>query len=276
MQFCCLVGRRIETRPTRLRAPKGPHSHPRCYAGALGGCSKTISLEHYISHNALKLFGDVDGRIAVSNLAWQEEGVSLAIQASKFGARILCTAHNEALSPLDSCGAGFFAALHAMPSELQRADSTGEDYLVSFSGVDLERWLLKMLVGFAIGGAREGGRDWMPPRRWLRVLFGFRELENNMGLSCLAKIGERTTRKNRIELAPVLDTTSGEIIGLRANLMELRFSLLLRPVASKVGVYRPGRVEHFEPSMRARHHVFLGWRSPDGRDVITLAYERPE
>jgi hypothetical protein len=116
------------------------YSHPKCYANALGNCSMTISREHFISEVVLKQ-QEIEGGVTAfgfSFLGAQSKSMPINGMASK----ILCEAHNSALSPLDSEAGRLFKY------SLDIAFSYHQASLISiFSGEDIELWLLKTLLG---------------------------------------------------------------------------------------------------------------------------------
>ena len=123
-------------------------SNSSCFLSYTHDCSKKISREHYISKVILDLFGDV----AIEGMPWQEEGQKISLRPNALTAKILCTRHNTALSPLDQMGGAIFRAVR---SALQHADrpsiSKKHEYFL-IDGSILEMWGLKVLLGLAHGG----------------------------------------------------------------------------------------------------------------------------
>jgi hypothetical protein len=128
--------------PTRPPTPSTGYSHPRCYAGDLSDCSYTITREHYFSRNILSTMGS--GR--VSGFAWQS-GETKELDFASLTSKILCDRHNSALSPLDAEAGELFMALGEIDAALADAAPAAPSKDYSLNGADLERWLLKVLVG---------------------------------------------------------------------------------------------------------------------------------
>lgn len=133
--------------------PSGPrtgYSHSKCYARELGDCSETITREHYISENILKLLNVTE----VAGAAWHADPDELVPASPRWlASKMLCDRHNSALSPLDSEAGRFIDTLLRFDHALRDSAPpvTTED--VTCNGADIERWMLKVLVGMAYGGA---------------------------------------------------------------------------------------------------------------------------
>jgi hypothetical protein len=149
-----------------------PFQNPDCYARELGGCSTQINREHYVSEGILELIEEPDGTrsrtvrsYGLSFLA----GESRILGVAGLTAKILCKTHNEALSPFDSAGKAFYCAVDRLNASTAPAAPAE---VLTVSGDDLERWMLKTLCGGLYSGnfmvkPGEGMKDVAPPRAWL-------------------------------------------------------------------------------------------------------------
>lgn len=256
LKECCLFQGRLFLKETRIDVPLGSYAHPKCYAAALRGCSSTLSLEHYLSHSALRLMAGPDGMLRI-------EGMSLppAIPAARFGSRILCTAHNNALSPLDAVGVRLFAAFHSIDDELKSENAAPYRVLVGVNGYDFERWLLKLLIGYAVGVIPETKDSWQPPLHWLRVLFGKRQMPKHAGLSSHCMPDSIHLRDQGIGIAPMynIKTEPRTLAGVRAVLTGIDFSLMMDSVASRVGTYRVGGFRYRSLKTSTTRVILLSW-----------------
>jgi hypothetical protein len=79
--------------------------HPKCYANTRGGCSSTISGEHYVSHGLIKLYGSNDPDYTIQHKTGK--GVGHPVRPKNFKANILCQKHNSELSPADDAALAF-------------------------------------------------------------------------------------------------------------------------------------------------------------------------
>jgi hypothetical protein len=173
LRDCCLA-MRCNTIPA---GPATGYAHPSCLARGLSDCSEIISREHYISKSVLSLFGGTG--LTISGLPWIPAGEQRRVSIESLTGKVLCTRHNQALSPLDTIAAGFFQFF-----TIQWSTHNVEVYLTR--GYDLERWLLKMLCGLVVSGnaTLDGQRlsNWAPPVEWLDILFGTADVESPAGL----------------------------------------------------------------------------------------------
>jgi hypothetical protein len=125
----------------RPNQPTG-YRHPRCYANAGTNCSTKISKEHFISASLLRKL-ELNNKTKIAGLAWQEPGTFDLVPVKGFASNILCERHNSALSALDGLIDGFATSIRSF-------DRAPQNKLVSFSGSDIERWMLKCLLGLTV------------------------------------------------------------------------------------------------------------------------------
>jgi hypothetical protein len=125
---------------------------PKCYANKYGGCSKTISGEHYISHALLKLysFGDESVTIKHDN----GYGIREFVKPSKFVANILCTNHNTQLHKADDAARDVAKFLFGISTTYKCGTGEwGEPDEITVSGNDFQVWVLKLLLNHVEGKA---------------------------------------------------------------------------------------------------------------------------
>ncbi|MBS2014031.1 MAG: hypothetical protein JST00_14170 [Deltaproteobacteria bacterium] len=233
---------RTEVRPSRTR-PSGQdtgYSHERCYAKDLADCDMQISREHYISASVLADLGEVF-HVTRERLGWEAKKLT----ANALACNMLCRRHNSALSCLDVAGRDFVRCLRL--SQERAAAGGGRDV---FNGIDLERWLLKMLCGYTV-------LDGDPvPLAWQRLLFGYEEIRRPSGLHMNVAVGQTIGGgEHAIELATAYDT-EGRRVGCSVTLHGYRFLLGLDGRSI-------GGLEDFgkETLMRPRE---VKWRAPTG------------
>ncbi|SEB29562.1 hypothetical protein SAMN04490240_0116 [Rhodococcus pyridinivorans] len=124
------------------------YRHAKCYANTRGGCSTSISGEHYISHALIRLytFDDPDVRIKPT----PNYRIPVEIQPKKFVANVLCTTHNNGLSDADRAALAFATFLRDIALRyLNGAGEWGDPEVVEISGDDFQRWVLKLLITHA-------------------------------------------------------------------------------------------------------------------------------
>lgn len=74
--------------------------HPKCYANVDGGCSTKISGEHYISHGLIRLYTFNDDTVRLMHD--HGYGIPHPVSPRQFVANVLCEAHNNGMSDLDT------------------------------------------------------------------------------------------------------------------------------------------------------------------------------
>lgn len=146
-KFCCLVGQRWCKTPTILsgKSPLTNHLHNKCYAKVTRDCSNKISKEHFISEYLLNNLGNAN-TVNIKGLSWQGFGKIQTLPKAGLAANILCTRHNEMLSPFDAEMGRFHRTIVQYNKGF--ATTTPHNELSIFSGEDLEKWLLKTVCAF--------------------------------------------------------------------------------------------------------------------------------
>ena len=199
-----------------------------CWAHCLGNCNQKLSGEHLVSES---LF--TSERVSVQGFQWCKESPK-EIGLSSFTAKILCSRHNSALSPVDEAGGKAFAALR----EMRRLSNIREKlrpqvwHIVkrSIDGKGLERWFLKTLInlchnqGHPIG--LESPTAGRPSEHLVRTAFGLEPFAHRAGLYSIVRTGMECESTDTISFAPLIKQGSqieGGLFGFRG----LRFLLFL-------------------------------------------------
>ena len=160
----------------------------KCWASIIDGCSNTLSGEHYISK------GLWSGRklIIVRSFEWLK-GEVRTIPIERLTARILCTNHNNQLSPLDSEAVEFIKTIAELERVLlARWKSPQRIFLniirPSVNGTIFERWAVKTAIGCSLVDHKN--RLWHqtqkslgePPGEIVRAVYGLSPFSTPMGL----------------------------------------------------------------------------------------------
>jgi hypothetical protein len=205
----------------------------------LNDCSDDLTGEHFMSEVVLRELADGGKTVLVRGFPWQTNDVkSVGIRALE--SRMLCGRHNSALSGLDTQAGRLFRVLRGIDSDLRAG--VGRYEVKLFTGVDVERWMLKTLIGLASSGnarERNGTRiTWSVPDLWLKILFGPFTFTRSWGLYVSARVGDPVPLDPRhVGFAPLM--TDGVISGLQAQVADLRLCLAMRDV----GVRRAGAID---------------------------------
>jgi hypothetical protein len=121
-------------------------------------CFGKLTKEHWISAGILRspTFGD-GKNVNISELFWQQSGVSDVLPVVALSAKVLCEHHNNALTRLDSTATRLHSTVeHFYLAQLREHDSRTSEFDL-ISGEAIERWLLKLIWG-RLAAANEIGR----------------------------------------------------------------------------------------------------------------------
>jgi hypothetical protein len=191
------------------------------------------------------------------------------VPAKTSGARILCERHNVALSPIVRLGLKFFDDLSRVGSTFPSMPGPSCQIVTAVNGYDVERWLLKILLGLARGIWTETNESWHPPQWWLEVLFGDKALPHGVGLSCLSGPDELLTDDQRVGMEP-LWLPNGIPGGLLVRIAGIRFSLLMTSGAERLGTYRPGAFRFTSKDGQQQQILILGWNQEHPFSVVDV------
>jgi len=215
-----------------VTTPKGAKSgfaHPQSYARGLNDCCTTISKEHYHTKAILKLLPD----LILKGVAWLKPGESKRIPAETFAAKILCKRHNSALSGLDAAATDFFSILMKIDKELKAP--TGRDIAKhGLSGVDFERWMLKVMIGSLYCGNSpfHNGRSYrgiLPPLRVVERLFSQKAWPQDWGWYMLPYAGQKIEGPVGMALRPFARDGDDYPRFFELQIMGHKLILCLRP-----------------------------------------------
>jgi hypothetical protein len=194
------------------------------------------------------------GTADVSGLAWMDGG-SIGLPAQSLAANILCERHNVALSPLDAEAGRLFEALRDFDVALGDHAPPTTSSRVVINGPDIQRWMLKCLLGAAYSGNLTAAAL-NEPGRCLRVLFGEATWPAGWGLYLSPKPSEHAF--SGVALMTLIDD-GGTIRAFVANIAGLRLLLSLG-VARGDGLYpRPAGARFRHAARPAVKTLALAW-----------------
>jgi hypothetical protein len=250
-----------------------------CYAACLRDCAGRLSREHYISENLLIRLND-SGRLRVQGFPWQRADASERIPPGALAARILCERHNSDLGALDEVATLLVDRLERVGLEFLAGERGDWVWLVN--GHDVERWLLKVLVGLVLVGAarRDGGQSLgtQIPVTWVRCLFGEFSFPSTGGLHVSARLGDQfRATSGSFAFAPI--HARGATAGLRAVLGGMVLMLATCDVPEGATGLLASTVRR--PAAMAWEHagvtktVALHWDEPSTRATVNLTWSPP-
>lgn len=269
---CCLtVSGFIKTAAlTSPPAPPTGNALPRCYAAPLADCSPKLSREHFVSASLLEEL-NVSNQLRVSGLRWQDDGQSKHLKPNALASKILCDRHNSALSPLDAIAVNLFQAVNE-----ENMSGTGRQLLFLFSGSDIERWMLKILCGFAYSGnlLLENEVDISVPKAWLDILFGYMDFAAGQGLYVCRSVGHVFETARQVKLRTISNRTHLNGLGLWVCGYELILSMsgfASRKFDGREMVYRP--LELYTIGREFEKSIMLSWQGVADLGTISIQIE---
>jgi hypothetical protein len=242
----------------------------------LESCSPDLSLEHYVSRSLSEIIQRFGG-LQFGGLPSLNGRILTNIPPARVAAaRILCTAHNNALSGLDAVAARLFGCLQRITADLRAKNTEGQDRVFLFNGNDIERWMLKCLCGLVAAGAamHENARipAVAPPREALELLFGLGAFPPRWGFYFHSKLNQRLKHYVGVSVHPLIRPP--HILGVTIELLGLRFSLVLAPTPDaqsepirKIATYRPSALI-FSNGRQCSRRLLLCWDGPSEGQVV--------
>jgi len=143
--------------PTNINPPglKTGFQHPRCFASRDANCSRQLSREHAISETLLRQV-EQNNTVKIAGLKWQETERFKIVPINGLASKVLCERHNNALSPLDSTIGELSLTIREFDHAF-REGAQGEAFEEkTFSGDDIQLWMLKCLIGMSVSGNLNG------------------------------------------------------------------------------------------------------------------------
>jgi hypothetical protein len=286
LKDCCLRSNgiiRVKPTKTPVPPPKTGYANLGCYFNSFHDCSTKLSSEHFITHGVIKLLSD-NGQIKINGFAWQPDPkVQKTLPTTVLTGKILCTRHNEALSPLDTVAIRFFGTFLRISKEFQNPTSKSLERMYAFNGHDIERWMLKTLIGTVVSGNandQEGNRikNFKPSTEWLQILLGRRSFPGKWGVYFKAPLGETANRKEGFSFAALGNPTDGTY-GAVFTLNGYGFALAMKePPANRDGtILKDHTFRPYELQMRyedVTKTLLLTWDIKGENQNILIVYNQ--
>lgn len=216
------------------------YQHPKCYARSDSNCSTKISREHFISETLLRQI-QLNNRAKVAGLKWQEPERFRTILLSSMVSRVLCERHNHALSPLDEVMGRFSETIGEFDRTLGPSALNLASECRSFSGSDIERWMVKCVMGLsASGNLRHSGLK----AECVDLLYGRMEWPENWGLYFQSTAGQPIYHSGSFLIETRIDPAKGLILAVEFVIRGLPFLLCLGKPSNPelLGVWRPAAI----------------------------------
>jgi len=268
---CCLVDGKYFRAPSKidLWASAKADAMARCYLRDTDRCVGPMSREHLISAAVLRAVY-VD-QLVVSGFPWLPNGQTRSIGFKELTNKCLCSAHNNALSPLDLAAGRFFTALRV--ADLNRS---GPAFSQIVSGHDIERWMLKTLFAFAHSKSLASNGSpinpvFHPKIDPVTMLADPAAWVIGSGLSFRQPPGSLLLRSDGFGLAPFTLPGSNEIVGMTTSIQGFAFDLRAVPFdTTSPGHFRPSSIRFRHPNVV--NEVTLCWSDGREHEAIDLDF----
>lgn len=199
-----------------------------CWAAPIGGCVGKLSGEHLVSE------GLWDGpTVSVVGLPWCKD-VPKDIGLGSLTSKVLCRAHNSALSPADAAGITAFDHLRVaarLGTERSKAPLAGWDIVqLEADGQLLERWFLKTAINLCLVQPTpntwelSGDHLHTPPVGLIQAALGHQPLQRPLGLYVGAAVGDGIAFQEGVEFWPIT-AGDGRVVGFAFMFFGIRVLL---------------------------------------------------
>lgn len=248
----------LQKSPTRVSPPppRTGYAHPRCYAARLHDCGPGISREHFISRGLLQQIG-LNKTTKIGGLRWQIPQTFNTVKDNSLASKVLCERHNNALSALDAQMIRFSDILEKFDNEVR--DGTGPTHSIClFAGEDVERWLLKAMIG----GISSRNITGSLPEHCVDLLYGISPWPAGTGLYLRATTGNTIYHSDSFQFQVTHIEQTGQVAIFDFVIRGLPLRLVLAEPAIRLenGIYRPRRLV-FSRDTHART-LEMSWADP--------------
>ena len=237
--------------------------HPKCFANSDENCSDKISKEHFISRTLLNQI-QLNRTAKIAGLKWQDEETFDVVGLNGLSAKVLCERHNSALAPLDTEIGKFAKTIKEFDGATHPNKGDNFDSLKIYSGVDVEKWILKFLLGAVASGAFHSKKT---KSECLDILFGRKSWPKDWGLYFAT--GEKIFHSESFlfEIKTHPDTKVVLAVHFYCRGLPLRLVLGKPGNAKAIGEWRPNKI--FFEGKTCRKELRLDWEHlPHGGPVF--------
>jgi hypothetical protein len=268
---CCLLANGTlhkQQAQTRPGGPRTAYGHPRCYFGGDADCSTRISKEHFVSENLLQQI-QFRGTAKVAGFRWQEPETFDVVSLKGLASKILCDRHNASLSPLDAEMGRLMETVKVFDQRTHPSKGDPSDCLALFSGDDIERWMLKCLMGAVESGNMRGKGSL--PEECTALLLGRIEWPDRWGLYLNAREKALLYHSDSFVVQTLVRTDNGRIAATAFIMRGLPFYLLLGKPDNpgSFGYWRPIRIAFKQGN--GSKVIEMSWSAPSDAQTVSLS-----
>jgi len=184
-----------------------------------------ISKEHYISNNILADF-EKNRAVKLAGLPWMEKQTFNLLSRSKLVSNILCTKHNQDLSPFDREAGDFLRCIKDFDAGFNIETPVNE--VKQFNGEYIEKWMLKTICALIASGqvAQNGHRVPVILKEiYVDLLFNNAAWPDGWGLYFKAPVNTQVHKFDSVNIMPMMG--NGEVKCVEFLLHNFTFYLAL-------------------------------------------------
>ena len=207
----------------------------KCYAQSLGGCSSTMSREHVFTKS---VFG-TGGLIGMEGFAQIPDSM---ISLNSAAAKVLCKSHNEQLSELDS-------EAKRLSDGISQFHVSDTDASIRIDGKKLERWLLKVAIGYGAAGFTSLGKL-QPSDNLVRMLYGLSPIQSPLGLHSFVPVSRTQEHLKEVlfrALTANIETMGERVVGVFVALHGAPLLFSLSDIPMQAFLVRPDGSSYLDP-----------------------------
>lgn len=209
--------------------------HPKCYLNELGGCSKNITKEHFISKAILDWISSGNSIEGIGIIPNNKRKVKIG--KNDLVSKILCEEHNNKLGELDACFIEFIKKITAIHNDLKNKSCSQKTEECRINGRMLEQFLFKLAIGL-----QESSRLCSNYKKmdFINAMqYPFKNIRKGWGLYF-----QTTTKEFKKEIQVLTSITEeGELKALSVEIAMLKLYLLFgNPDKKSFGVFRPNKL----------------------------------
>jgi hypothetical protein len=229
-----------------------------------------------MSESVLKQLGEI---LRVSGMPWLNPNETFTTSTASLTAKILCTRHNAALSPLDAEAGHFFSILRSVLTDLDNRWRSEKIRFHLVSGEAIELWMIKVACGLYFSVASKD-REALSTKYKIDLTkvakaFFERRIDDRGGLYFEGATGTIVTVDGNLVMAPLSHDASLRFGGVVMSLHGFKLQTLLdareaNPYPWLNLVKRP--TELVVKNDRREHHIMLTW--PYGTPEMAVVFEK--
>jgi hypothetical protein len=250
---CHLVNNSIVFVPHSVLPPRpqSGHAEKKCFLHAEFDCGAPMSGDHILSRTVLRVISERNSRLVVRGPGYERQ---VSVDSDSLKTKKWCRRHNSALSDIDMQAGRFVRAIVSAMTVLESGREEILQPLYLFSGLDIEKWLLKTLCSTYFAKATNITPLTHKLPSYVPKLFFNNNWPARLGLYFQTREfdGEQRAIVVKGEYSVMLHANTTHVTGVTVNLLGFSFTLAIADSLSDLetlsahAVHRPLNLNLFE------------------------------